>query len=89
MELFLDLLLLNFRVIVALFVFPVGGDATFCDLIHLLGTDLDFIDLSITRKNRGMERLIHIRLRDGDIILESARNWLIHGMDHTEDLVAV
>ena len=66
-----------------------GGDAGFGDLVHLFGTDLDFVGLTIARHDRGMERLIHIRLRHGDIVFESPWDWLICLVDDTEDLVAV
>ena len=36
-----------------------------------------------------MQRLVHVRLRHGDIILEASRNGLIHLMDHAQGRIAV
>jgi hypothetical protein len=89
-QFFLDVALLFFRVIVLAFlVAPMGGDARLGDLIHLLGPDLDFVDVAIARDDRGMERLVHVRLRHGDVVFEAARDRLIGRVDDSEDLVAV
>ena len=36
-----------------------------------------------------MQRLVHIRLRHGDVVLEPARDRRVHLMDHAEGRVAV
>ena len=66
-----------------------GGDTVFRRLVHLVSTDLDLKGLSVGPDQRRMKRLIHIGLRHGDIILEPARDGLVHLVDNAQGAVAV
>ena len=57
--------------------------------MHLIGTDLYFKRLPVRTDDRGVQRLIHIGFRHGDVIFKSARNRLIHLMDHAKRRIAV
>ena len=54
-----------------------GCDTVFSGLMHLLSPDLHFERLSRGSNQRGMERLVHIRLGHGNIVLEPAGDRLI------------
>ena len=90
MELFLDVPLLFLGVVVLAFlVAPVGGDAGLGDLIHFFGPDLDLVDIAVARDDRRVERLVHVGLRHGDVVLEAPGDRLVGRVDDPEDLVAV
>ena len=57
--------------------------------MHLFCTDLDLERLSGRSDQRCMQRLVHIRLRHSNIILETSRNRRIHLMDHTQRRITV
>ena len=57
--------------------------------VHFIGTDLDLKGLACAADERGMERLVHIWLRHGDIVFKAARYRLIHLMDHAQSRIAV
>src|SRR5438105_2218856 len=57
--------------IFALFVAPVRGDTFLGDTVHFMGANLNFDALSVGSDHAGVERLIHVDLGQGDIILES------------------
>ena len=57
--------------------------------MHLKGTNLDFKGLSGAANQRGMQGLIHICLRHGNIILESAGNRFVHFMNYAQRRITV
>ncbi len=67
----------------AAFVFPVSGDAFFRDAVHFLRADLHFKRLA-AMQNGGMQGLIQVRARHGDVIFEAARDWPPNVMHHAE-----
>ena len=69
-------------------VFPVRRNAVFGDLVHLARSYLDLKRYTVASDDRSMERAVHIGLRHGDIILESARHRLEHLVDYTEHGIA-
>ena len=64
-------------------------NTAFSDLIHLFRTDLYFKDLALIADDRCMQRLVHVLLRNGNIILQTARNRLVLCMNIAKDLIAV
>ena len=68
---------------------PVRGNAFLGEPVHLLGPDLEFHPLSLGADDRGMERLVEVRLRNADEILEPAGHRGPERMDQTQDGVAV
>ena len=57
--------------------------------MHLIRADLDFKRHIVLAEYRRMERLIHIGLRHGDIVLKPPRNRAPHGMNDAENRIAV
>ena len=57
------------RLAVAL-VEPVGRDTELGRAVHVLGADLDFEELSAGTEDRGVQRLVGVRLRAGDVVLD-------------------
>src|SRR5215813_227209 len=55
----------------SVFVFPVGGNTFFRDAVHFLSADLHFKGLAAVN-HRCVQRLIKIRTRHGDVVLETA-----------------
>ena len=55
-------------------VLPVRGDALFSDAMHLLGADLDFKLVAARRDERGVQRLVEVRPRHGDEVLDAPRH---------------
>ena len=72
----------------AALVFPVGGDAFFRDAVHFLRADLHFKRLA-AMQNGGMQRLVEIGPRHGDVIFEAARDRAPDVVHHAERGVAV
>ena len=66
-----------------LFVFPVSGNTVFRRTVHFLCPDLDFKRLAVGPDQRGVQRLIHIGLRHGDIVFKTAGDRFVFLMDHT------
>src|SRR5688572_4506908 len=58
----------------ALLVLPVRRDAVLGDAVHLVGADLDFDALPTGPDQRRVQRLIHIGLRQRDVVLETPRD---------------
>jgi hypothetical protein len=57
--------------------------------VHGAGTDLDFYGLAERARQNGMERLIAIRFRNGNVVFETARDWFVEVMDNPEGPIAV
>ena len=64
-------------------------DAFFGDAVHLLGPDLDFEGLPVRADHGGVQRLVEVRPRDRDEILDAARDGPPLVVDHAERRVAV
>src|SRR4051812_42665730 len=63
-------------------------DPAFGDLMHFLGTDLDLYTLAGWTDDRGVERLVCISLRHGNVVFESTWYRFVRGMNHSERFVA-
>jgi hypothetical protein len=84
-----DALIVRRRALAALFVFPVRGDAFLGDAVHFLGADLHFERLPLRSDHGSVQRLIQIGPRNGDEILDAARNGAPVIVDDAERGVAV
>ena len=73
----------------ALFVSPVRGHAPLRGLVHLVGSDLDLHRLPGVADDGGMQGLVAVRLRHGDVVLEATGDRLPERMDHAQGAVAV
>ena len=72
-----------------LLVFPVGGDAVFRHLVHLLGADLHLEGDAALAHHRGVQALVQIGLGGADIVLEPAQNGLVQVVDNAQNVIAV
>ena len=72
-----------------LLILPVRCDTELCRTVHLEGTDLDLERYTVGADDRRMQRLVHVRLRHRDVILEAARNRSVHLMNYTERRITV
>ena len=72
-----------------LLVLPVRRYTVFRHFMHLYGTNLHLKRDACSADDRRMQRLIAIRLRRGDIVLEAARNRLVQVVNVAEHVVAV
>ena len=75
--------------VLALFIAPVRRHAVFGNVVHFPRADLNFHGLPLRVDHRRMERLIHVRLRNGDVILEAVRKRLPQGMGNAQHSVAL
>ena len=57
--------------------------------MHLLGSDLDFNGLAVWPQHHRMNRLITVRFRVGDVVIELVRHMAIMGVHNTECCVAI
>ena len=73
----------------ALLILPVRGNAVFGDLVHLLGADLHLEGDTVRADDRGVERLVHVRLGCADIVLEAAEDRAVQVVNDAEHVVAV
>ena len=65
------------------------GDTVLGDAVHLVRADLDLERRTVARQHRRVQRLVHVRLGDGDVVLEPARKRLPHRVDRAEHRIAV
>ncbi|MPM56589.1 hypothetical protein SDC9_103398 [bioreactor metagenome] len=72
-----------------LFVCPVSRNPVLRDLVHFDCPDLDFDWRSLCPDNCRMQRLIHIRLRHGDIVFEPTRHRFPFCMNSTQNGITV
>src|SRR3990167_11283453 len=72
---------------VPLFINPVGRDPSFCNVMHLLCSDLNLYPFSIWSYYGCMQGLVSVSLWHGNIVFESSGNWLPDAMDQTQNLV--
>src|SRR5690242_11312953 len=71
-----------------LLITPVGGDAIFGVLVHLVRANLDFERLAFFEDHRRMQRLIEVILWCSDVIIELARDWTPCLMNYPQHLIA-
>ena len=72
-----------------LLVAPVGGHAVLGHAVHVAGADLDLHALAVGADQRGVQRLVAVRLGERDVILEAPRHRLPVGVHDAERLVAL
>ena len=65
------------------------GDTEFGTTVHVPRTNLDFDRLTAGADHRGVQRLVHVELRHGDVILEPAGNRIPPRMHGTKRRIAV
>ena len=73
---------------VARLVLPVGGDARLGDLVHVAGADLRLDRQAVRAEEGGVQRLVAVDARDGDVILEAPGHRPVGGVHHAERAVA-
>ena len=73
----------------ALLILPVGGYSVFRRLVHLPRSYLHLEGYALSADDGGVQGLIHIGLRRSDIVLEAARDRLIHIVDAAEHVIAL
>ena len=76
------------RHVVTVFIFPVRGDALLGDAMHILRSNLHFERLAGMNHGR-VQRLVEVRARHGDVVLESPGHGPPDLMDHAERGVAI
>ena len=69
-------------------VHPVRGDARLGEAVHLLGADLHLDRHAVGADEVGVDRLVAVRLRDRDVVLELARDRLVERVQRAEREVA-
>jgi hypothetical protein len=69
-------------------VHPVRGDTRLGHLVHVLRADLDLDRHAERAEERGVQRLVAVRLRDRDVVLELARDRLVERMQRAQREVA-
>ena len=57
--------------------------------VHFKGPDLDLKRLSVGADQRGVQRLVHVGLWHGNVVLKPSRNGLVHLMNHTKGCITV
>ena len=72
-----------------LLILPMRRNTILRRLVHLKGADLYLKGLSRAADQRGMKRLIHVRLGHGDIILKPPGNRRVHLVDDSQRRVTV
>ena len=71
-----------------LFIGPVRRNPHFCHLVHVFGTNLYFNRDAVRADHRGVQRLIAVRLGNGDVIFHPARTRLVKAMHLAKHAVA-
>ena len=64
-------------------------DAFFRDAVHLLGTDLYFELVAALAHHRRMQRLVHVRPRHSDKVLNASRHRAPDGMNEAEHGITI
>ena len=70
-------------------VLPVGGDTVFGAVVHRVGADLDLDGLAVGADDRRVQRLVHVHLRGGDVVLEPPRHRAPPGVQCAEHRITV
>ena len=73
-------------------VLPVSGDAVFGSVVHLPGSDLNLKGdtAALLIQNGGVQRLVHVGLRRGDVVLKALGDrgkFVVHDAEHRVALV--
>src|SRR5450432_1207813 len=84
-----DALIVGGRPFAAFFVLPVRGDSLFGDAVHFLGANLHFERLPMGPDHGSMQRLVEVGPRDGDEVLDAARDGAPLVVDHSQRGVAI
>ena len=66
-----------------------SGDTILSRSVHFKCTDLDFKRLTVWTDQCGVQRLIHIRLRHSNVVLETSRDRFIHLMYDPQGRITV
>ena len=73
----------------ALLVLPVGGNAVFGGIVHLLGANLHLKGNALPADHGGVEGLIAVGLGNADIVLEPAQHRLEQVVNAPQDVVTL
>src|SRR6185369_13444912 len=68
---------------------PMGGNPIFCLIMHFLSPDLNFDYSAIRSEDGGVEGLVSIRLREGNIILDASDHRTVFAMNDPQCFVTV
>src|SRR2546429_1455266 len=77
------------RALAALLEEPVRRDTVLRGVVHLMGTDLDLVQLAARPEHGGVERLVAVRLRARDVILDALLQRRPLVVDHPQDVIAL
>ena len=72
-----------------LVVVEAGSETTFGVFVHGAGADLEFDDAFVLRDDGGVEGLVAVLFRHGDVVFDTTFERGVEGVDETEDKVAV
>src|SRR2546429_4936660 len=64
-------------------------DTVLRGVVHLMGTDLDLVQLAARPEHGGVERLVAVRLRARDVILDALLQRRPLVVDHPQDVIAL
>ena len=67
---------------------PVRGDAGLGHAVHVVGADLHLDRHAVGAEQRGVQRLVAVDARDGDVVLEAPGHGLVHAVHHAERAIA-
>ena len=84
-----QLVVQTIRRLLALLVAPVRRDAVFCDPVHLIGANLHLKGHAVFAHDRRMQRLVHVGLGHGDIVLEAVGHLLPERMHDAQHRIAI
>ena len=68
---------------------PVCRHTGFGDMMHFMGSDLEFDRGAVRTDQTGMQGLVIVQFRDGDIVLYLARNRFVERMEYAKRHVAL
>src|SRR3546814_9556244 len=68
---------------------PVGGEAVFGHLVHVVGADLHLDAVALGPDDRRVQRAVAVRLGRRDEVLEAAGHHVIAAVQQAERMVAV
>ena len=72
-----------------LLVEPMSCNTVLGTLMHLDGAHLNLERLAVRADNRRMQRLVPVRLRHSNVVLEATRHRLPQGVDYADRAVAI
>ena len=73
----------------AFFIGPVCGNPVFGNLMHIVSSNLNLQQPAFWTNHRGMQRLIAVCFRHGNIVFKTARHWLPVGMNRAQNGIAI